>query len=114
MLRDYKFTNGMTMAHLIDIWILSDGQQRIPPFVALQASHLTKAQHKVRQKMRAVMMLVKRHGQKKECWVGDQPQSWDHTNTRKLWEIIKDEFKESYYTIQRSGLRNRAGQGRQQ
>ena len=101
------------MAHLIDSWLLYDGQQRIPPFVALQASHLTKAQQKVRQKMRAVMMLVKRHGQKKECWVGDQPQSWYHTNTRKLWEIIKDEFKESYYTIQSSGLRKRAGQVRQ-
>ena len=37
-----------------------------------------------------------------ECWVGDQPQSWDHTKTRKLWESIKDEFKASYYTIQRS------------
>ena len=44
----YKFPDGMTMAHLIDSWILSDGQQRIPPFVTLQASHLTKAQQKVR------------------------------------------------------------------
>ena len=59
------------------------------------------------------MMLVKMHGQKKEGWVGDQPQSWDHTKTRKLWESIKDEFKASYYTIQRSGLRERAGQGQQ-
>ena len=30
--RDYKFPNGMTMAHLVDSWLLSDGQQRIPPF----------------------------------------------------------------------------------
>ena len=60
------------------------------------------------------MMLVKRHGQKMGCWVGDQPQSWDHTKTRKLWESIKYEFKAYYYTIQRSGLRKRAGQGRHQ
>ena len=109
MPRDYKFPNGMTMAHLIDSWLLFDGQQRIPPSVTLQASHITKPQHKVRRKMKAVMMLVKRHDQKKERWVGDQPQSWDHTKTRKLWESIKDEFKASYYTIQRSGLRKRAG-----
>ena len=60
------------------------------------------------------MMLVKRHDQKMGCWVGDQPQSWDRTKTRELWERIKDEFKASYYTIQRSGLRKRTGQGRQQ
>ena len=83
--RDYKFPNGMKMAHLIDSCILSDGQQRIPPCVTLQASHLKKAQQKVRQKIKAVMMLVKRHGQKNECWVGDQPQLWDHTKTRKMW-----------------------------
>ena len=62
----------------------------IPPFVTLQESHLTKAQQKVRQKMKAIMMLVKRHGRKMECWVGDQPRSWDHTKTRKMWESIKD------------------------
>ena len=60
------------------------------------------------------MILVKRHGQKMGCWVGDQPQSWDHTNTRKPWERIKDEFKAYYYTIQRSGLIKRSGQGRHQ
>ena len=38
-------------------------------------------------------MLVKRQGQKMEFWVDDQPQSWYHTKTRKLWECIKDEFK---------------------
>ena len=67
----------------------------------------------MRKKMKDVMMLVKRHGQKMEYWVGDQPQSWDHTSTRKMWESINDEFKASYYTIQRSGLRKIAGQGRQ-
>ena len=105
--RYYTFTNGMTMAHLIGRWLLSDGQQRIPPFVTLQEIHLTKAQQKGRRKMKAVMMLVKRHDQKMGCWVGDQPQSWDRTNTRELWGRIKDEFKASYYTIQRSGLRKR-------
>ena len=49
-----------------------------------------------------------------EFWVRDQPQSWDHTKTRKLWESIKDEFKASYYKVQRTGLRKRSGQGRQQ
>ena len=63
--------------------------------------------------MKAVMMLVNRPGHKMGCCVGDQPQSWDNTKTRKLWERIKDEFKASYYTIKRSGLRKRSGQGRQ-
>ena len=46
---DYKFPNVMTMAHLIDSWILSDGQQSIPNFVTFQAIHLTKVQQKVRR-----------------------------------------------------------------
>lgn len=114
--RNYKFPNGMTMMHLIDSWLLSDGQQRIPPFVTLQASNLTNPQQRVRRKMKAVMMLVKRHGQKEGSWVGDNPTSWDHIKTRKLWDSIKNDFKASYYTIQRSGrsgLTTR-GQGRQQ
>ena len=45
--RDYTFPNVSTMVQLIDSWLLSDGQQMIPPFVQLQASHLTKAKQKV-------------------------------------------------------------------
>ena len=33
---------------------------------------------------------------------------------KKLLESIKDEFKASYYTIKRSGLRKREGHGLQQ
>ena len=33
---------------------------------------------------------------------------------KKTVEIIKDEFKASYYPIQRSGLRKRTGKGREQ
>ena len=58
--RDYKFPNGMPMAHLIDSWLLSDGQQRIPTFVMLQASYLTKAQQEVCRKMKAVMMICEK------------------------------------------------------
>ena len=66
--------------------------------------------------MKAIMMLVKRHGQKEGFWACDNPTSWDHIKTRKLWDSIKNEFKASYYTIQRSsrsGVTTR-GQGRQQ
>ena len=63
--REYKFPHGMTMEHLIDFWLLPDRQQRIPPFFTSQASTLTKKRQKVQRKMKALMMLVKRHGKEK-------------------------------------------------
>jgi hypothetical protein len=39
--RNYEFPKGMTMEHLINSWLLSDTQTRIPPFCTLNPSQLT-------------------------------------------------------------------------
>lgn len=99
--RNYEFPKGMTMEHLINSWLLSDTQTRIPPLCTLNPSQLTEKQQRVYRKMRATMFLVKYHGKEKQTWRGDSPSNWNIVTTRTLWESIKDGFRQQYFSIQR-------------